>query len=241
MNESLHLRNDAIIETVDRLSRRIEDRFPGAGLSELCQKLQVVAKQSAIRAQGIGRRVTWIRACGYLLAGLVITLLIGTIWYVTHTVRWKDEAVGWVDLIATFDAATSGLIVLGATLYFLISLEIRIKRKRALSAIHELRSIAHVVDMHQLTKDPERVLKRYSQTTHSPSATMTAFELNRYLDYCTEMLSLIGKIAALYVERFDDPVAVAAVSEVEQLTTSLSRKIWQKIILLGQLNVTSTS
>lgn len=49
------------------------------------------------------------------------------------------------------------------------------------------------------------------------------------------MLSLIGKIAALYVQRFDDPAAVAAVSEVEQLTTGLSRKIWQKIVLLSQI------
>ena len=28
---------------------------------------------------------------------------------------------------------------------------------RALKAIHELRSIAHIIDMHQLTKDPERI------------------------------------------------------------------------------------
>ena len=28
-------------------------------------------------------------------------------------------------------------------------------RKRALAAIHELRAMAHIVDMHQLTKDPE--------------------------------------------------------------------------------------
>lgn len=49
------------------------------------------------------------------------------------------------------------------------------------------------------------------------------------------MLSLIGKIAALYIQRFDDSIAVAAVSEIEQLTTGLSRKIWRKIILLSQI------
>ena len=89
--------------------------------------------------------------------------------------------------------------------------------------------------MHQLTKDPERMLERYRQTDHSPAEAMSPLELNRYLDYCTEMLSLIGKIAALYVQRFDDSMAVAAVSEVEQLTTGLSRKIWQKIVLLSEL------
>jgi hypothetical protein len=47
------------------------------------------------------------------------------------------------------------------------------------------------------------------------------------------MLSLIGKLAALYVQKFDDPVALAAVNEVEELTTGLSRKIWQKIMVLN--------
>jgi hypothetical protein len=57
--------------------------------------------------------------------------------------------------------------------------------------------------------------------------------LGRYLDYCSEMLSLVGKLAALYVQKFDDPVALAAVNEVEDLTTGLSRKIWQKIMIIN--------
>ena len=58
---------------------------------------------------------------------------------------------------------------------------------------------------------------------------MSLFELSRYLDYCSEALSLTGKVAALYVQRFEDSVAFDAVNEVEQLTTGLSRKIWQKL------------
>ena len=46
------------------------------------------------------------------------------------------------------------------------------------------------------------------------------------------MLSLIGKLAALYVQRFDDQVALAAVDGIEDLTNGLSRKIWQKITVL---------
>jgi hypothetical protein len=63
---------------------------------------------------------------------------------------------------------------------------------------------------------------------------MSDFELSRYLDYCSEMLSLVGKIAALYVQRFDDPVVLAAVDEIEDLTTGISRKIWQKIMIINQ-------
>ena len=71
-------------------------------------------------------------------------------------------------------------------------------------------------------------------TESSPKRTMTTFEMSRYLDYCSEMLSLIGKVAALYVQRFDDPVAISAVDEIEDLTTGLSRKVWQKIMLITQ-------
>ena len=63
---------------------------------------------------------------------------------------------------------------------------------------------------------------------------MTEFELIRYLDYCSEMLSLTGKLAALYMQDMRDPVIIEAVNEIEDLTTSLSRKIWQKIMILQQ-------
>jgi hypothetical protein len=46
------------------------------------------------------------------------------------------------------------------------------------------------------------------------------------------MLSLVSKLAALYVQRFDDYVVLQAVNEVESLTNGLSRKIWQKITIL---------
>ena len=46
------------------------------------------------------------------------------------------------------------------------------------------------------------------------------------------MLSLTGKIAAVYVQEFDDGVALASASELEVLTTGLSNKIWQKISIL---------
>ena len=69
----------------------------------------------------------------------------------------------------------------------------------------------------------------------SPDRTMTQFELTRYLDYCAEMLSLIGKLAALYADRVRDSVVIASVNDVENLTAGLGRKIWQKITIIGAL------
>ena len=51
---------------------------------------------------------------------------------------------------------------------------------------------------------------------------MTPFELTRYLDYSGEMLALIGKIAALYAQNFEDTTTLVTVNEIEALTSALS-------------------
>lgn len=61
---------------------------------------------------------------------------------------------------------------------------------------------------------------------------LDAADLGRYLDYCSELLSLVGKAAALCAQESTDQVVLDTVSEVETLTLGLSRKIWQKISLL---------
>ena len=63
---------------------------------------------------------------------------------------------------------------------------------------------------------------------------MSAFELTRYLDYCTGLLA-ISKVAALYVQELKDPVTVSAANAVEELAVNLSRAIWQKIVILDRV------
>jgi len=100
--------------------------------------------------------------------------------------------------------------------------------------------MAHVIDMHQLTKGPERFFSGDNRTASFPIQTMNNFELTRYLNYCTEMLSLVGKVAALYTQDFDDTVVLTAVNELENLTTGLSRKIWQKIMIFYRFSNTQS-
>ena len=76
------------------------------------------------------------------------------------------------------------------------------------------------------------MLATAADTESSPDRQLTRYEVKRYLDYCSELLSLTGKIAAFYVQNFSDGTALSAVNEVESLTTALSRKIWQKIMIL---------
>ncbi|HYG80093.1 MAG TPA: hypothetical protein VD861_06880, partial [Pyrinomonadaceae bacterium] len=222
---------EKIVGTIETLCRRIDERFPDSGLRKVCRELLTVAGESQERSAWIARPHRALRLVTWLLVGLIVLAMAA----VLANSAWPR---GGFDLIALVQVSEAGLnvtILLGAAVLFLATVEVRIKRGRALKAIHELRALAHVIDMHQLTKDPERLLPRGKQTPSSPKQSLRAPELIRYLDYCSEMLSLIGKLAALYVQKFDDPVALAAVNEVEELTTGLSRKIWQKIMILNAL------
>ena len=133
------------------------------------------------------------------------------------------------------DAAINEVVFLGITIFFFVTLETRLKRRRAMEAIHVLRSIAHIIDMHQLTKDPERVVSPRPAGGNEVKRPLSPAELIRYLDFCSDELSLISKIAALYVQKFNDPVTLSAVNEVENLTNGLSRKIWQKIMISDRI------
>ncbi len=139
---------------------------------------------------------------------------------------------GFPAFVQTLESAVNDLVFLAVAIYFLMTVERRLKRRDALRAIHELRSIAHIIDMHQLTKDPERVTSLAPTTASSPQHLLSRPELGRYLDYCSELLSVTSKLAVLYAERFDDPVVLDAVNDIEELTSGLSRKIWQKIMIL---------
>ena len=141
------------------------------------------------------------------------------------------------DVLQNLEATVNLLFLFGSAVWFTLTLEERFKRRRVLDALHSLRALAHVIDMHQLTKDPTFIFD-VRETASSPQRLMSRFELNRYLDYCSEMLSVIGKLAALYGERVRDGVVIDAVNDIEALTTSLGRKIWQKITVLGVLDET---
>jgi len=49
------------------------------------------------------------------------------------------------------------------------------------------------------------------------------------------MLSITSKLAALHVQYLDDGVILGAVNDIQTLTTGLSAKIWQKIVILDTL------
>ena len=55
------------------------------------------------------------------------------------------------------------------------------------------------------------------------------------------MLSITGKVAALFAQSVNDEVVIEAVNDIEALGSNLSRKIWQKITLIEGAVDTLTS
>ena len=219
-----NLQPDRILETITRLGKRIRERFPDSSLATLCEELRVVSEKAKERSERIRRPIVALRLTTALLVVVIIAGVVATL----VSLKTSNTGLSLVEGIQLFEAGINDVVLIGAGIFFLVTLETRIKRNRALEALHELRSFAHIIDMHQLTKD----MSRSTQTASSPKRQMAPDQLERYLDYCSEMLSLVGKVAALYIQHFNEAVAIAAVTEVENLTTSLSRKIWQKITLI---------
>ena len=217
-----------ILTTLRRLEQRIAERFPARGILSICQDLIAIGEQAQVRAVRLARPNVLLRALVYLVIAAALAGLIVITWSIKVQVG-NTEIFG---LFQGVEAAANIVVLLGAALFFLVSLERRLKRSRTLADLHVFRSIAHVIDMHQLTKDPSIVLTQGPPTASSPVRIMNRFELSRYLDYCSEMLSLTAKLAALYAQNLPDPVVVEAVNDIERLTTNLSNKIWQKITIL---------
>jgi len=222
---------EKIIETVKAVQKRVEKRFPGSGLSKVVAELLLVAEETVPRAKWIQEPHLTLRFAATVLSVSIILLVIFMVARI-HQVGFDN----FVNFIQALDASLGSIVFIGAAIIFLVSWERRIKRERALKAIHELRAMAHIVDMHQLTKDPESYFVPGGPANVKRS--MTSFEMNRYLDYCSEMLALMSKIAALYVQGFQDPVLLDAVDDMEDLTAGFSRKIWQKITILENLGRT---
>jgi hypothetical protein len=226
---------EKIISTIDKLQARITERFPESGLRKVCGQLHEVAIHMKERSEWIARPVGWLRTLTWIVCTLILAGTIAAV-YLFRADESITESTSFADLVTLLEAGINDVVLIGAAIFFLLSFETRYKRARALKALHELRSIAHVIDMHQLTKDPHRIAQKgravFVPGRESPEFNMTPFLLRRYLDYCSEMLSLTGKVAAVYNQAFDDAVATAAASELESLTTGLSSKIWQKILIL---------
>jgi hypothetical protein len=222
------LRDDKLLETAEKVRQRIAERFPDSGLSQVAAEIIRITREAIARAEAIRRPNLWLRA------GQGVLLLIAVAGTATYLLTRADQKSAWQTALEFLDAAKGSAAILAATAIFLFTLETRLKRGRALKAVHELRAMAHLIDMHQLAKDPDR-LGHPTEPINVGGRPMDAEAMGRYLHYCTELLAIVSKVGQLYVQDFPDSAAVTAVDHFENLATGLSNKIWQKLMILDRV------
>ena len=224
---------DKVIDTIAALHKRVSERFPGAGLAGVCAELLVIARENSARVAQVSQRRLGLRVGILVLLAVGALGLAGVVLLLFRSVSATADNV--YSVLQGLEAAANLTVLLGAGVFFLTRIEERLKRRGALKALHELRSIIHVIDMHQLTKDPSVSVSVGGGTLSSPERTLSRFEVTRYLDYCSEMLSLTSKVAVLFAQGFPDSEITEAVSDIERIAAGLSQKIWQKIMILESL------
>jgi hypothetical protein len=229
---------DAIVGTTARLRARIVDRFGTRGIAALACELETIAREAEARIERISRPHWPLRSA----VGGVFALTVVIVALSANGIRVDARVDGLDEWLQVIESGVQDVVFLGIGVAFLLTLEQRHRRRQALAAIHELRSLCHVIDMHQLTKDPDSLTYPQGRTEHSPERwAMTGYELSRYLDYCSEMLSLAAKVAALYAQTANDPVVLGAVREIQELASDLSSELWQKIVILDRMTAESAS
>ena len=229
--EKLILKPGPVVETIEKLVARIFERFGDCGLYRLCVQLHEIAKVDTRRAVSIARSYIGLR----ILVFATIAAGIAVLGWMLSLIDFTNAAADSVSSAAQgIEAAANLTILAGAAVLSLLKLEERLKRRRALAALHELRSVVHVIDMHQLTKDPSKFVVR-ANTPSSPPLLLNKFQMTRYLDYCSEMLSLTSKVAVVFGQSLDDQAVGDVVSDIERVSAGLSQRIWQKIMMLQEL------
>lgn len=229
-----YLSGDAVRANVAQLQERVAARFPQHHLGEVAQKLLVVVGRVDQATQDKHRRMVRAVVLARVLAALAFLvaatlLVLALVHLLAHA---ADQEVGsWIPLV---ESTINTCIFIGLGVYFLWGLPERRERAGLLVLLHELRSLAHVLDMHQLTKEPGRLRPGFTPTTHSLAGDLDAEEMLAYLSYCNELFALIGKVAALCAERSSDSTVLVTVSDVETLAGEISLRVYAKMTLLAQ-------
>jgi hypothetical protein len=216
--EYRRLRADKLIETAERLASRIIGRFPEASLGKVAVAVADVTRNAVQTAERINRP-NWALRIGLIALAAVIVTIAGT----TLAVLGLSDP----ERLYKIGQVLSGAgLWLSAALVFFWSLETRLRRGTVVKALHELRGLAHIIDVHQLSKDPD--------CGPDSDPTYNRESIGDYLNFCGDLLAILSKIGQLYVEDFPDGTTLAAY-QLENLTSGLSQKIWQKVMVLERL------
>jgi hypothetical protein len=207
-----------IIETAENLARVIGEKLPGSSLADLAVELSQIAHAIVERARRARRPIFVIRVVSVLAVSTSLLVL----WYLLNHIHTRWEFGTITEVFEAADAGFNLLILLAGALWFLITFENRIKRKKALEFIEELREFVHVIDVTQLFYTP---LVYNSEA--AAGRTSATFDYTYFL-FCTQMLAVISNLAPLYTRGAAGDSILRAASDVEQLANAITVKLLSK-------------
>jgi hypothetical protein len=207
-----------IIETADHLTRRVSEKLPDSALAGLAAELAQVARQTEDRAHKARQPILAIRIASVLA---VCGTLVG-VWYLARHIHARWEFGTITEVFEATDAGFNLLVILAGALWSFVTLEARLKRRKALGSIEELRDFIHVIDITQLYYTPDLY-----NPNPANSPTSLTFDYT-YLLFCTEMLGLLSNLAPLYARGAAGDSILRAVSDVEMLAIATTAKLLSK-------------
>jgi len=212
--------------TLERLHERISTAMPGRHLADVADEVRQVVVRIQAGTRQARRRVV-VRVTSRAAIACLVALIVAGVASAVHAGTGDDvRGFEWFGVV---ESGVNDVVFAGLAIWFLQSLPERVERRRLLGLLYRLRSLAHVTDMHQASKHTGSKEPVSAEDSHR---VMDTDSLVRYLEFCSEVLSLTAKAAALCGEDTTDAVVLDTVSEIETLTASMSRKIWQKISLI---------
>ena len=227
---------ERIVHTIAKLEQRIEERFPDSGLGRLCKSLFDIGNKTRERLDRIESPVVWLRALTWLLAAAIV---IGAVAAVRTVVL--EMPSGFEDAFVAlqfFESGIQDLVFVGIAFVFLISVEGRLRRRRAPGVHpraarrrpHRRHAPADQRPRFKVLAGPGDTQRTRHRSARSPNGRAGALPRLLQRDAFADQ----SKIAALYIREFRrTPVAPRRPwTKSRASSTGLSRKIWQKIMIL---------
>lgn len=231
---SHHLDGARVLAAVTDLRDRISAQFADHGLARVAGSLVDLVDRASQQTRATHRRVARTRVVAHTGAVLALLVMLGVLALALRRTLadTPGDLITWIPLV---ESTINNVVFVAIAVVFLWAVPERRERAGLLALLHELRSMAHVVDMHQVTKGTQWIRPGSESPPQDQPRQLSRVELHAYLGYCTELLSLVAKTAALCAERSSDARVLDTVSDIETLSTELSSTISQKVMLLARL------
>ena len=106
--------------------------------------------------------IIWINPNIYFRISFILLVIVSVaaIIYTLSLVSVNKQDLNLQNIISTSEPFLNEAVMIGAAFNLISKLENILKQKKILAALHQLSTIIHVIDMHQLTKDPTSILEK---------------------------------------------------------------------------------